>query len=274
MDPPSWAQKFMRFGWAGSHFEEDETVEAAALSGHLFYFAIIGMGTFFLHVLFLLISALTGCAPPSICRLPFLEAHLFIAMSMGLLNVSTAALLKSEVSREWRLVAAIEVFLALCFLGWLYFKGREFIWKVIWVWNPRTSLTLTERERSVFRAFKKNGASSQAISLGEFLAQAHLIGRPNEKTATGQEIVKTVKLFRELDIHRRGLSEEDFRLGIMSHKLHLPEASILEGCCAFMRDHPNQILGAYAPSMFSPCGFESSTEPWGRYVFKYTLFLN
>jgi hypothetical protein len=148
--PPSWAKSVMKMEWdrdddgnstasdgdaegrrLGAFYDDSEATQT--MRGHLFNTCFVVLFTLLLHGAGLLVARHKGWTVPGMLTFPQVEIKVALALATGVLDTSLFVLMSPESAAFWKVIAALEVALALAFIAWFLAKGLEFQRDIQWV---------------------------------------------------------------------------------------------------------------------------------------------
>ncbi len=227
------------------------------MMGHTFYAGGMTLLTTAAHLVFIEANRFMGTLSkvPGPFKFPQMEIKIFMALSMGMLDVSTTVLLAGpETGLGWKLLASLEVMFALWFIVWFMKKGIDFQKTV--VWRPIANVKkLSNRDIG--------GDDGGEIRLAEVLKMAPKLGLSKGKATA---------LFQRLDPDGDGLvAYADWRAQFHDYPERVPfeKAGFLEGCYALCIT-PRMEGGKYYP--VDPKNKEYLTNPFSPHFSKFTPF--
>ena len=145
---PDWTDDFM--DWEDLRFF-NENDAGENFKNHFFYVFLSFSGTLILQHMFIFLNStfqiMKTCrgdetnALPRELKFPNLEVSQFMALNMGLLDLSSKVLTDQKSSLGWKVIAGVETFCTFLVIFFFYKKGRSFHER--WEYRENKNITST-----------------------------------------------------------------------------------------------------------------------------------
>mmetsp|Transcript_11296 Transcript_11296/g.26540 ORF Transcript_11296/g.26540 Transcript_11296/m.26540 type:complete len:473 (-) Transcript_11296:230-1648(-) len=149
-----------RLSTKGSFFN-DETGASDILKGHLFWLLLVFLGTTAGHLVILKAFRLLGFNTPKYLSFPQVEVVVFLGLVFGMLSTSSGVLVHSGTATGWKLVASVELAIALIFVAWFLSKGVLFSYATSW--EPSSNVL----QKPLKKCIPKSEADKEVHDFGE-----------------------------------------------------------------------------------------------------------
>jgi len=191
--------------------EQWDTKASIAMRMHIFWVCFAMSFTFVVHLAFLGVAHLFGYSTMQIqggYRFPHIEIKVFLAMSIGMLDISIGVLCARNSAMGWKVVALTQIVLIGVFVSWLFKLSYAFL--KVSLWKPLANVT-RRSPRSHDHLLGEHSSST----MGGYLSSAEIMKFARHMGMTKRE---GRALFRELDIDGNGILDYHEFCGLFSNE--------------------------------------------------------
>jgi len=174
-----------------------ETKATFEMRNHFFWFVFAFSVALILHVFGLGLAYCCGYSGQQISfalRFPQVEIKLFIVLSMGMFNTGLAVLCAQSAAAGWKIVAVLQIVLALVFIMCFFMHSKAFVGRATWL--PLSNIMCR-------RSYEQHwNFHNPTASVGCSISQLEVVKMCRD---VGMNKAEARNLFDELDIHGTGV---------------------------------------------------------------------